>query len=117
MITLPSQTSHALQPLDVIHFNPFKTTFTKERDGVMANKNYTNLNKIISTTWMDKAFNQSLTKQNIKSRFKVYRIWPLNPKAMEHRTNLLDIHTTLRISDNEQGEEDYNLDEKVEGNQ
>jgi hypothetical protein len=35
---------------------------------------------------------------------------------MEHRTNPLDIYTTLRISDNKQGEEDYNLDEKVEGN-
>jgi len=36
---------------------------------------------------------------------------------MEHRTKPLDIYTTLKISDNEQGEEDYNLDEKVEGNQ
>jgi len=36
---------------------------------------------------------------------------------MEHRTNPLYIYTTLRISDNEQGEDDYNLDEKVEGNQ
>jgi hypothetical protein len=47
MITLPSHTSHALQPLDVFHFNPFKTTFRKERDGIMANNNYTKLNKII----------------------------------------------------------------------
>lgn len=116
MIILPSHTSHALQPLDVIHFNPFKTTFKKERDGEV-NKNYTKLNKINLTTWMDKALNQSLIKQNIKYRFKVYRIWPLNPKAMEHRTKPLDIYTTLKISDNEQGEEDYNLDEKVEGNQ
>ncbi len=29
MITLPSHTSHALQPLDVSCFNPFKTTFKK----------------------------------------------------------------------------------------
>jgi hypothetical protein len=27
MITLPSHTSHALQPLDVVCFKPFKTTF------------------------------------------------------------------------------------------
>jgi hypothetical protein len=43
--------------------------------------------------YMDgQGLNQSLTKQNIKCRFKVYRIWPLNLKAMEHRTNPLDIY-------------------------
>jgi hypothetical protein len=57
MIALAPHTSHALQPLDVVHLNPFKTTFRKERDGIMANKNYTKLNKIILTTWMDKALN------------------------------------------------------------
>jgi hypothetical protein len=36
---------------------------------------------------------------------------------MEHRTNPLDIYITLRISDNEQCEEDYNSNEKVERNQ
>jgi len=56
-------------------------------------------------------------KKNIKSKFKVYRIWPVNPKAMEHRTNPLDIYTTLGINDNDQREKDYSLNEKVKGNQ
>jgi hypothetical protein len=31
MITLPSHTSHALQPLNVSFFKPFKTTFIKRK--------------------------------------------------------------------------------------
>jgi len=46
MITLPSHTSHALQPLDVSCFKPFKTTFKKERDATMARSKYQELNKI-----------------------------------------------------------------------
>jgi hypothetical protein len=53
MTNLPFHTSHALQPLDVACFKPFKTTFEKERDGAMANKNYIKLNKIILAAWVD----------------------------------------------------------------
>jgi hypothetical protein len=31
MITLPSHTSHALQPLDVSYFKPFKIAFKKKK--------------------------------------------------------------------------------------
>jgi len=41
MIILPSHTSHAFQPLDVVCFKPFKTTFRKERDITMIKRNYT----------------------------------------------------------------------------
>jgi hypothetical protein len=41
MITFPSHTSHAFQPLDVACFKPFKTTFRKERNITMVRKNYT----------------------------------------------------------------------------
>jgi hypothetical protein len=40
IITLPSHTSHALQPLDVVCFKPFKTTFRKERNITMVKRNY-----------------------------------------------------------------------------
>jgi hypothetical protein len=46
MITLPSHTSHALQPLDVLCFKPFKITFKKERDATMARIKYQEPNKI-----------------------------------------------------------------------
>jgi hypothetical protein len=40
MITLPSHTSHALQPLDVYCFKPFKTTFKKVGDATMYKSNH-----------------------------------------------------------------------------
>jgi len=60
MITLPSHTSHALQPLDLTCFKPFKTTFRKERNGAMDNKNNTKPDKITLVTWMDKTSNLDL---------------------------------------------------------
>jgi hypothetical protein len=35
MVILPSHTSHALQPLDVICFKLFKTTFRKKRNNMV----------------------------------------------------------------------------------
>jgi hypothetical protein len=41
MITLPSHTSHALQPFNVSsNFKPFKTQFKKEIDSVMVINDY-----------------------------------------------------------------------------
>ncbi len=39
MLTLPSHTSHALQPLDVFCFKPFKITFKKDRAIAMSKSN------------------------------------------------------------------------------
>ena len=40
IISLPSHTSHALQPLDVACFRPFKCVFRKQRDAwIVLNKN------------------------------------------------------------------------------
>jgi hypothetical protein len=50
MVTLLVHTSHALQPLDVTYFKPFKTTFRKEKDYVMVKKIYLEPNKATLTT-------------------------------------------------------------------
>jgi hypothetical protein len=84
MITFPSHTSHTLQPLDVNCFKPFKSTFRKERDESMFKNNHREPNKVTLVGWVDRTFNQSLSKQNIKARFKTTRIWPLNPRAMDN---------------------------------
>jgi hypothetical protein len=47
MITLPSHTSHVLQPLDVNYFKPFKITFRKEKDNNVVNNNYKEPYKIV----------------------------------------------------------------------
>jgi hypothetical protein len=45
MVTLPTRTSHVLQPLDVSCFKPFKTTFRKERNNAMVMNNQCELDK------------------------------------------------------------------------
>jgi hypothetical protein len=55
MITLPSHTSHALQPLNVSCFKPFKTTFKKVKDATMSRSNHMEPNKITLVGWVDQA--------------------------------------------------------------
>jgi hypothetical protein len=54
MIILPSHTNHALQPLDVAYFKHFKTTFRKEINVTMVNKNNIKLDKISLVSWVEK---------------------------------------------------------------
>jgi isochorismate synthase EntC len=60
--------------LDITYFKPFKTTFKKERNRTMINKNYIELNKIVLARWVDKTLNQTLARKNIISKFKSTRI-------------------------------------------
>ncbi len=62
--------------------------FRKEKDATMANNNYIEPDKITLANWVEKALNQSMTKKNILSRFRLARIWPLNPTIMHGKTNL-----------------------------
>jgi hypothetical protein len=55
MITLPSHTSHALQPLNVYCFKPFKISFLKVRDAIMSRNNHMELDKITLDRWVDQA--------------------------------------------------------------
>jgi len=63
---MPFHTSHTFQPLNVFYFKPFKITFRKERYLAMAICKFSKLETITFNKWVDKALNQSLTKQNIK---------------------------------------------------
>jgi hypothetical protein len=54
MVTLPTHTSHALQPLDVSCLKPFKTTFRKEGDNVIVNYNHCELDKCTLASWVEK---------------------------------------------------------------
>jgi hypothetical protein len=66
---------------------------------------------------VNKAFDQSLTKHNIKFGFRVCKICPLNPKAMEVETNPSNIYTTPTKNHSKEGEEDYNLNDGVDESQ
>jgi hypothetical protein len=52
MITLPSHTSHAFQPLNVSCFKPFKTTLKK--NATMARNKYQKPDKITLVGWVDR---------------------------------------------------------------
>jgi hypothetical protein len=82
MVTFFFHTLHVFQPLDVTYFKPFKNAFKRGRNFAMVVNNYFELNKITLARWADKAFEKSLKKYNIKSRFMVYEIWPLNFATM-----------------------------------
>ncbi len=58
----------------------------------MVNNNYKELDKITFANKVDKALNATLSKRNIKNGFKVTRIWPLNPKAMDGKTKLNELY-------------------------
>jgi hypothetical protein len=53
MITLPLHTSHALQPLDVFYFKPFKIAFRKVRDVTMFKSSHMEPSKIILARWVN----------------------------------------------------------------
>jgi len=74
MVTLFAHTSHALQPLDVISFKPFKITFRKKKTLPWQKNNYLELDKVALVAWVDKALQQSSKKENIKLGFRVFGI-------------------------------------------
>jgi hypothetical protein len=73
---------------------PSKTTFRKERNNAMVKNNHCELDKCTLVSWVDKSFDQSLSKKNIKSGCKVIGIWPLNLKVMDHKTKPFEIYIT-----------------------
>ena len=84
IISLPSHTSHALQPLDLACIAPFKTAFKKQRDcWTVVNKN-TKVGKRELCEWTCKALQCALTPKNIQSGFRKAGIWPLDRSAATH---------------------------------
>jgi hypothetical protein len=52
------------------------------------------LDKITLARWVDQAFEQALTKKNIKYGFKVPCIWPLDLNAMNNKFQPSSLYTT-----------------------
>jgi hypothetical protein len=107
MITLPSHSSHVLQPLDVNYFKPFKSALRKQRDERMFRNNHKELDKVTLACWVNRTFNQSFFKQNVKAMFKTTRIWFFNPRAMDNQSRPNELYTSksnLDISNDEDGQ-------------
>ncbi len=98
--------SHTMQPLDVNCFKPFKSIFRKERNESMFKNNHREPDKVTLAGLVDRTFNRSLSKQNIKARFKTIGIWPLNSRAMDNQSRPSELYTTkldMDISNDEDG--------------
>jgi hypothetical protein len=81
----------------------------------MASNNYIEPNKITLANKIKKALNQTLTKKNIFSRFRVVGIWPLNLTAIHEKTNLSNLYKSNNTTTSTQGEDgNFTSNEKNE---
>ena len=82
LLTLPSHTSHRLQPLDVGVFAPFKRYFKRYRDAWFVNNKGKGASKQTLAMWVSKALERVLTTRNITARFHTTGIYLFNNKAV-----------------------------------
>jgi hypothetical protein len=85
LLTLPSHTSHILQPLDVSCFKPFKQAFHLERDVWTLRNKSKGASKEVLESWVSAALQKALTEKNIKSGFRIIGIFPLNAQVMDEK--------------------------------
>jgi hypothetical protein len=78
LLTLPSHTSHALQPLDISVFKPFKTAFRVYRDMWVTKYKGMHTKKDTLAEWISKSLHAALTSQNIRSGFRAAGIYPFD---------------------------------------
>ncbi len=89
MVILLAHTFHAIQPLDVSCFKPFKFVFKEKKNNIMVKTNHLEPYKVTIARQVDKTFDKSLSKQNILNRFKAIGVWPLNLRAMDDKPDLV----------------------------
>ena len=82
LLTLPTHTSHKLQPLDVSVFSPFKTYFKYERAAWMAKYPGIEIKRAELAELGSKSLQKALSSSNIIGGFKRTGIWPINPDAL-----------------------------------
>jgi hypothetical protein len=82
LLTLPSHTSHRLQPLDCSVFQPFKCAFRGYRDAWTLQNRGRAAQKEDLAEWVSLALERALTPRNIMQGFKGIGIWPLNHEAV-----------------------------------
>jgi hypothetical protein len=85
LVNLPSHTSHALQPLDVSVFGPFKHAFQIYRDIWAMNNKGRGAKKVVLAEWVSIVLGRALTAENIQSGFCATGIYPLNSHALDSK--------------------------------
>ena len=82
LVTLPSHTSHRLQPLDVGVFAPFKRYFKRYRDAWSVSNKGKRASKQTLAMWVSRASECALTRSNTTAGFRTTGIYPLNSEAV-----------------------------------
>jgi hypothetical protein len=118
LLTLPSHTSHRLQPLDVSVFGPFKRAFKRHRDAWTLQNAGRGASKMVLAHWVSAALQQALTKNNIQAGFRSTGIWPLNSEAVNEY--MVPSQQFLLVENNddidtEEEEEGRTIDDNTEG--
>jgi hypothetical protein len=83
LLTLPSHCSHAMQPLDVAVFKPFKGAFCVYCDAWTTQNRGSGAWKEVLASWTSKALKRALTVENIQAGFHKMGIYPLNPSELD----------------------------------
>ncbi|KAJ4435448.1 hypothetical protein ANN_18063 [Periplaneta americana] len=80
MVTLPSHTSHRLQPLDLTFFGPLKNGLFREYDLFMINHAHERITMSDIAGLLNKAYVKVATMEEAVSGFRSAGIVPLNPE-------------------------------------
>jgi hypothetical protein len=83
LLILPSHTSHALQPLDLSVFKPFKNAFRLYRDMWVIKYKGMRTRKETLAEWISKSLHVALTPQNIASGFRAIGISPFDRTKLD----------------------------------
>ncbi|CAF0964997.1 unnamed protein product, partial [Didymodactylos carnosus] len=85
LISLPPNTTHALQPLDVVVFGLVKTQWKRLISQYFKATNRKNLRKSDFPLLLKKLFDNTLTKRQIVSSFSRAGVWPFDENAMKDK--------------------------------
>jgi len=99
MLTFPSHTSHAMQPLDVSCFKPFKLSFRAYRDKW---NNYHKGEKLVKedlAQWVSHALKRALSISNITKGFESTGIYPINDHVMDSKMEPSQAYCTSQESE------------------
>lgn len=97
LLFLQPHTSNVLQPLDLSIFPPLKGAYRKELNNLSLLTDSTPIRKRNILLCYQKARKKSLTKENIRTSWKVTGLWPKNiSKALMNRLLLENSNNAVR---------------------
>ena len=106
IITLSSQTSHKLQPLDVSIFKPFKVAFRQYWDKWTIQNKGRGAQKEELAEWVSLELRKALIPKKLMKGLTTTGIWPLRPIAMDSHMK----PSSCFVDPREEGNEDDGLD-------